>query len=54
MSLEPKVATSTKRFAAFNAVRSHHFSIDPLARIFVCTPEWFGPFDVEIDRIAMM
>ena len=46
--------TSTKRFAAFNAVYARYFPQDPPARIFVVTPEWFGPFDVEIDCIAMM
>ena len=46
--------TSTKHFAAFNAVYARYFPHDPPARIFVCTPEWFGPFDVEIDCIAMM
>ena len=46
--------TSTKHFAAFNAVYARYFPQDPPARIFVCTPEWFGPFDVEIDCIAMM
>jgi len=24
------------------------------ARIFVCIPEWTGPFDIEIDCIAMV
>jgi 2-iminobutanoate/2-iminopropanoate deaminase len=24
------------------------------ARIFVCVPEWFGQFDIEIDCIAMI
>ena len=46
--------TSTKNFAVFNAIYARYFPIDPPARIFVCTPEWFGPFDVEIDCIAMM
>ncbi|MGL3108657.1 RidA family protein [Bradyrhizobium sp. BR 1432] len=46
--------TSTKHFAAFNTVYARYFPLDPSARIFVCTPEWFGPFDVEIDCIAMM
>ncbi|MCS3758792.1 RidA family protein [Bradyrhizobium centrosematis] len=46
--------TSTRHFAAFNAVYARYFPDDPPARIFVCTPEWFGPFDVEIDCIAMM
>ncbi|MEZ2141620.1 RidA family protein [Bradyrhizobium sp. DN5] len=48
------VCTSTKHFAAFNTVYARYFPLDPPARIFVCTPEWFGPFDVEIDCIAMM
>ncbi|OPY97501.1 translation initiation inhibitor [Bradyrhizobium sacchari] len=46
--------TSTKHFVAFNAVYARYFPHDPPARIFVCTPEWFAPFDVEIDCIAMM
>jgi 2-iminobutanoate/2-iminopropanoate deaminase len=46
--------TSTKHFATFNAVYARYFPVDLPARIFVCTPEWFGPFDVEIDCIAMM
>jgi len=46
--------TSTKHFAAFNTVYARYFPLDQPARIFVCTPEWFGPFDVEIDCIAMM
>ncbi|TQF29577.1 RidA family protein [Bradyrhizobium sp. UNPA324] len=46
--------TSTKHFATFNAVYARYFPTDPPARIFICTPEWFGPFDVEIDCIAMM
>ncbi|MFB6420032.1 RidA family protein [Bradyrhizobium tunisiense] len=46
--------TLTKHFAAFNAVYARYFPTDPPAQIFVCTPEWFGPFDVEIDCIAMV
>jgi len=46
--------TSTRHFDAFNAVYARYFPVDPPARIFVCTPEWFGPFDVEIDCIAMI
>ena len=30
------------------------FSEDPPARIYVCIPEWTGPFDIEIDCIAMV
>ena len=46
--------TSAKHFAAVNIVYRRYFPLDPPARIFVCTPEWFGPFDVEIDCIAMI
>jgi len=46
--------TSTKHFATFNTIYACYFPTDLPARIFVCTPEWFGFFDVEIDCIAMM
>ena len=41
--------TSAKHFAAVNAIYARYFPEDPPARIFVCVPEWFGPFDLEID-----
>jgi 2-iminobutanoate/2-iminopropanoate deaminase len=37
-----------------NAVYAGYFPENPPARIFVCVPEWFGPFDIEIDCIAMI
>ena len=46
--------TSTRHFDTFNAVYARYFPDDPPARIFICTPGWFGPFDVEIDCIAMV
>jgi 2-iminobutanoate/2-iminopropanoate deaminase len=46
--------TSAKHFAAVNSVYRRYFPLDPPARIFVCIPEWTGPFDIEIDCIAMM
>ncbi len=45
--------TSAKHFPAVNAVYARYFPENPPARIFVCIPEWFGPFDIEIDCIAM-
>jgi 2-iminobutanoate/2-iminopropanoate deaminase len=45
--------TSAKHFPAVNAVYACYFPENPPARIFVCIPEWFGPFDIEIDCIAM-
>jgi 2-iminobutanoate/2-iminopropanoate deaminase len=29
------------------------FPKNPPARIFFCVPEWTGPFDVEVDCIAV-
>jgi 2-iminobutanoate/2-iminopropanoate deaminase len=46
--------TSAKHFSAVNAVYRRYFPQDPPARIFVCIPEWTGPFDIEIDCIAMV
>lgn len=46
--------TSAKHFPAVNAVYARYFPENPPARIFVCIPEWFGPFDIEIDCIAML
>jgi 2-iminobutanoate/2-iminopropanoate deaminase len=46
--------TSSKHFAAVNAIYARYFPKDPPARIYVCIPEWTGPFDIEIDCIAMV
>jgi 2-iminobutanoate/2-iminopropanoate deaminase len=45
--------TSAAHFAAFNAIYARYFPVDPPARIFTIVPEWTGPFDVEIDCIAV-
>jgi 2-iminobutanoate/2-iminopropanoate deaminase len=44
--------TSAEKFAAVNAIYARYFPKSPPARIFVCVPQWFGPFDIEIDCIA--
>jgi len=44
--------TSAEKFAAVNAIYARYFPKEPPARIFVCVPQWFGPFDIEIDCIA--
>jgi 2-iminobutanoate/2-iminopropanoate deaminase len=46
--------TSAKHFAVVNAIYTRYFPENPPARIFVCIPEWTGPFDIEIDCIAMI
>lgn len=45
--------TSSRHFAAVNAVYGRYFPDNPPARIFVCIPEWTGAFDIEIDCIAV-
>jgi 2-iminobutanoate/2-iminopropanoate deaminase len=45
--------TSVEKFAAVNAVYARYFPKDPPARIFVAVPAWPGPFDIEIDCIAV-
>ena len=44
--------TSAEKFAAVNAVYARYFPNDPPARIYVCVPQWFGAFDIEMDCIA--
>jgi 2-iminobutanoate/2-iminopropanoate deaminase len=44
--------TSAEKFAAVNTIYARYFPKNPPARIFVCVPRWFGPFDIEIDCIA--
>ena len=46
--------SSAKHFAAVNAIYARYFPFDPPARIFVPIPEWTGPFDIEIDCVAMV
>jgi len=41
-------------FAAFNAVYDRYFAGENPARIFVQVPSWPGPFDVEIDCVAVV
>jgi 2-iminobutanoate/2-iminopropanoate deaminase len=46
--------TSVEKFAVVNSIYARYFPKDPPARIFVCVPAWPGPFDIEIDCIAML
>jgi 2-iminobutanoate/2-iminopropanoate deaminase len=46
--------TSAKHFPVVNAIYARYFPADPPARIFVCVPEWTGPFDIEIDCVALI
>ena len=50
---EDELVPSADRFNAFNEVYKRFFPNNPPARIFFCVPEWTGPFDVEVDCIAV-
>jgi 2-iminobutanoate/2-iminopropanoate deaminase len=41
-------------FAAFNEVYARYFPTESPARIFLQVPSWPGPFDVEIDCVAVV
>jgi 2-iminobutanoate/2-iminopropanoate deaminase len=36
-----------------NVVYAEYFAAYKPARIFICTAGWFGPFDMEIDCVAL-
>jgi enamine deaminase RidA (YjgF/YER057c/UK114 family) len=37
----------------FNEIYARYFPDDQPARIFLCVPTWPGPFDIEIDCVAV-
>ena len=41
-------------FAKFNAVYDRYFTSENPSRIFLHVPSWPGPFDVEIDCVAVV
>ena len=41
-------------FDAFNQVYGRYFITETPARIFVHVPSWFGPFDIEVDCVAVI
>ncbi len=46
--------TSVEKFTAFNKIYAHYFEGDPPARIFICVVAWPGPFDIEVDCVAVV
>jgi len=46
--------TDAAHFATINAVYARYFPTDPPARTFICVSAWHGPFDVEMDCIALV
>jgi 2-iminobutanoate/2-iminopropanoate deaminase len=45
--------TDPSRFDAFNRIYARYFSAESPARIFLCVSPFPGPFDIEIDCIAV-
>lgn len=41
-------------FGIFNEVYARYFPSDAPARIFLHVPSWPGPFDIEVDCVAMI
>ena len=46
--------TDPSCFDAFNRIYARYFSAESPARIFLCVPRFPGPFDIEVDCIAVM
>jgi len=46
--------TDPSRFAAFNEIYARYFPVESPARIFLCVPCFPGPFDIEVDCVAMI
>ena len=46
--------TSVEKFATFNAIYARYFGGEPPARIFICVVAWPGPFDIEVDCVAVV
>jgi 2-iminobutanoate/2-iminopropanoate deaminase len=42
------------QFEKFNDIYAGYFPVDSPARIFLYVPAWPGPFDIEIDCVAVV
>jgi len=40
-------------FASFNKIYAHYFPVESPARIFLHVPSFTGPFDIEVDCVAV-
>lgn len=45
--------TSVEKFNAVNEIYAGYFPKNPPARVFMIVPRWPGPFDIEIDCVAI-
>jgi hypothetical protein len=52
--IAPVGGTDDSQLATFNEIYARYFPVQPPARIFICVPRRPGPFDIEIDCVAML
>lgn len=45
--------TDPSHVGAFNEIYARYFTAEQPARIFLCVPRWPGPFDIEVDCVAV-
>ena len=45
--------TDPSHFSKFNEIYARYFTVEQPARIFLCVPCWPGPFDIEVDCVAV-
>lgn len=45
---------SDSHFNAFNEIYARYFPVSSPARIFLHVPSWPGPFDIEVDCVAVL
>ena len=46
--------TDASHFGKFNEIYARYFPVESPARIFLCVPCWPGPFDIEVDCVAVV
>ena len=46
--------TDETHFAEFNEIYARYFPLESPARIFIHVPSWPGPFDIEVDCVAVI
>ena len=46
--------SDASHFVKFNEIYARYFPVESPARIFLCVPGWPGPFDIEVDCVAVV
>jgi 2-iminobutanoate/2-iminopropanoate deaminase len=45
---------NASHFGTFNEIYARYFPVESPARIFLFVPSWPGPFDIEVDCVAVL